>query len=300
MNRWDSPAVLQISAQLGSLLKDAVEQSQPKAPGRLALSNRYNLRNMDMPSPQGTTNTPSLQPALELIYLATLEPEQASETLRKLLLNNPNYFSSLAENSFRIVLNLNGDTVYESLGCVRYIPLLDQIYASINLRRDMGYSFHVGHPNSREYIRFYLSCDRGATWQDKGMSAVNVVDQPGEKPRLCLVTKKVNLFEQYGVEDVVMVRAILSWNSIPPADAPDWTPLWGNVAETQIRIGNRDARRTRSLRTESTIQFAYEPVSRVGLGHRFDTSDARPAETLRSAGLYQTPSASHEVQAAAV
>ncbi|HEY2469403.1 MAG TPA: hypothetical protein VGI45_16400 [Terracidiphilus sp.] len=253
-----------------------------------------------MPSPHGNTSTPSLQPALELIYLATLEPEQASQCLRKLLLNNPNYFSNLAENSFRIVLNLSGDTAFESLGCVRYIPLLDQLYVSINLKRETGYSFQVGHPGSREYIRFYLSFDRGVTWQDKGISAVNVEDKPREGPRLYLVTKKVDLLQDYRAEDVVMVRAILSWNSMPPADAPDWTPLWGNVAETQIRIGSRDARRTLSLRTESRIQFANEPVSMVDLGQRFDADDVRPVETLRPTGLFRPSSVpSREYQPAA-
>ena len=255
---------------------------------------------MDMPLPHGTTNPPSLQPALELIYLATLEPEQASRSLRKLLLNNPNYFSNLAENSFRIVLNLSADTAFESLGCVRYIPLLDQVYASINLRRDTGYSFQIGRPNSHEYIRFYVSSDRGVTWHDKGISAVNVVDQPGENPRLYLVTRKVDLFEHYPAEDVVRLRAILSWNSIPPPDAPDWMPLWGNVAETQIRIGSRDDRRTRSLRAESRVQLADQPVSIVGLGHRFDTADGRPVESLKSTGLFLSSSPpSRDRQAAA-
>lgn len=244
-----------------------------------------------MPLPHGTTNASSLQPALELIYLATLEPEQASRSLRKLLLNNPTYFSNLAENSFRIVLNLSGDTTFESLGCVRYIPLLDQIYASINLKRDTGYSFRVGRSDSREYVRFYTSCDRGVTWRDEGISTVNVVDQPGENPRLYLVTRKVDLFEHYPAEDVVLLRAILSWNSIPPADAPDWTPLWGNVAENQIRIASRDVRRTRSLRAESRLQLANQPVSMVGLGHHCDTADARPVETLTSTGLFPSASA---------
>lgn len=254
-----------------------------------------------MPLPHGNTSNPSLQPALELIYLATLEPEQASQTLRKLLLNNPNYFANLAENSFRIVLNMNGDTEYESLGCVRYIPLLDQVYASIDIKRDTGYSFHVGHPSSREYIRFYLSHDRGATWQDKGISAVNVVDQPEGKTRLFLVTKKLDLLKQDRTDDdVILVRAILSWNSMPPGGKPDWTPLWGNVAETQIRIGTRDDRRRRSLRSESRIQFATETVSMVGLGHPFDTADARPVETLSSTGLFQNsqaPSREYQVTA---
>ena len=114
-----------------------------------------------MPSPIGKTFAPSLQPALELIYLATLHPEEASRGLRKLLLANPNYFQSLPESSFKVVLKMTGDTAYESLGCVSYIPLLDQIYASIEIRQDRGYSFLLGEAPSHEYVRFYLSYDRG-------------------------------------------------------------------------------------------------------------------------------------------
>lgn len=251
-------------------------------------------------SPIGRTNAPSLQPALELIYLATLEPEQASKSLRKLLLNNPNYFANLTENSFKVVLNINGDTSYESLGCVRYIPLLDRIYASINIKQHTGYSFCIGNRISGEYVRFYLSYDRGVTWHDRGMSAVNVVDEPGEKPRMYLVTKKVYLRENEAcVDDVAMVRAVLSWNSPPPPDAPEWTPLWGNVAETQIQLGAVDARRTRRLQTESKIPFADEPASKADLGRPFDSADARPVGALSSTGpFHETISQVREYQAA--
>jgi hypothetical protein len=241
---------------------------------------------MDMPSPQGKTNAFSLQPALELIYLATLEPEQASHSLRKLLLNHANYFDNLTENSFRIVLNLNADTNYESLGCVRYIPLLDRVYASINIKREAGYSFRVGPQSSREYVRFYLSFDRGTTWQDKGNCAVNVVDEPSERARTYLVTSKVGLLESLtGKEEVVLVRAILSWNFSPPADAPDWTPLWGQVAETQIRVGYRDADRARILRIDARVQSADESAWRADQGHSLFAAVARPVDTLTSTGL---------------
>ena len=275
----------------------------PRVRQVLALIEPPQTRGMDMPSPTTCeTNALSLQPALELIYLATLEPEVASRSLRKLLLNNPNYFANLTENSFKIVLNINGDNDYESLGCVRYIPLLDRVYASINIRRETGYSFYVGDQSSHEYVRFYLSYDRGVTWQDKGLSAVNVVDEQGEKARMYLVTKKISLCEPYGcADDVALVRAILSWNSPPPADTPDWTPLWGNVAETRILLGSLEARRTRSLRTESEIRFADETVSKVGLGRSFDTADVRPVGNLRPTGLFhETAAHPHEYQTTAL
>lgn len=254
-----------------------------------------------MPSPHGKTKSSSLQPALELIYLATLEPAQASQNLRKLLLNNPNYFDSLTENSFRIVLNINGDTDYESLGCIRYVPLLDRAYGAINIKQESGYSFQVGPGTSREYVRFYLSYDRGATWQDKGITAVNVADEQGERARMCLVTKKLGLLENYAlVQDVVLLRAILSWNSAPPADAPDWTPLWGNVAESQVRIGSRNARRTHSPRTEIRTQFEDETALRADLGHRSNASDTGPVDVVTLTGPISTASTlSREYQTSA-
>ena len=254
-----------------------------------------------MPSPHGK-NASSLQPALELIYLATLEPAQASRSLRTLLLNNPNYFDSLTENSFRIVLNINGDTDYESLGCVRYIPLLDRVYASINIKRESGYSFQVGRQSSLEYVRFYLSFDRGFSWQDKGVSGVNVIDEPGERTRMYLVTRKLDLLENYmPAQDVIFVRAILSWNSPPPADAPDWSPLWGNVVETEVRVGSRDVRRTRRPRTEPLVQLEDETALRADLGHSLDSSDAGPVDALTSAGpLFQSATLSRDLRATAL
>ena len=66
-----------------------------------------------MPSPHGTTSPNALQPALELIYLATLQPDLASQSLRKLLLANPNHFDNLPQASVKVVLN--------SLGLVQFI-----------------------------------------------------------------------------------------------------------------------------------------------------------------------------------
>ncbi len=194
------------------------------------------LKEWICPPPVGKTFAPSLQPALELIYLARLQPEEASQSLRKLLLANPNYFGCLPENSYKVVLNMNGDTCYESLGCVSYIPLLGQLYASIKLHQDCGYSFQVNEPASREYVRFYLSYDRGVTWHDQGLTSINVCDEAGAKKRVHLVTKRISLHEEIvEMDEPPIVRATLSWRTPPPSGTPDWTPLWGNVLEAPIQ-----------------------------------------------------------------
>jgi hypothetical protein len=241
---------------------------------------------MDMPSPIGTASPTALQPALELIYLATLRPELASQSLRKLLIANPDYFSHLPEQSFKVVLHMSGDTSFERLGCVSYIPLLDQLYASIEVKRDWGYSLQLCNSSSREYIRFYLSFDRGATWQNEGLTAITVSDDPGARARIHLVTKRMDLRERLqSVQQPPLVRAILSWNSPPPPDAPDWTPLWGNVLEIRIHSVRPDACRTDRLQPGSWVHFAGESASEVRVGRPSDLSDLGPADAPTPAGL---------------
>lgn len=242
-----------------------------------------------MPSPKVTTSPETLQPALELIYLATLQPELASQSLRKLLLANPNYFHSLPEKSFKVVLNINGDTAFERLGCVSYIPLLNQLYASVQLNHDWGYSLQLAHLSSREYVRFYLSFDRGATWQNEGLTAINVSDEPGVRSRIHLVTKRIDLSERIEPgQHPPLVRAILSWNSPPPPDAPDWTPLWGNVLDTRILTVRPDACRTDRLQPGSWVHFAGESASDTRVGRASDLSDSRPVGDSTPAGLSST------------
>ena len=238
-----------------------------------------------MPSPQVTTSPNTLQPALELIYLATLHPELASQNLRKLLLGNPNYFGNLPERSIKVVLHMNGDTTFESLGCVSYIPLLDQLYASVQIKRDWGYSLALRNSSSREYVRFYLSFDRGATWHNEGLTAFNVSDEPGGRLHIRLVTKRVELGERLKAAITPpIVRAILSWNSPPPPDAPDWTPLWGNVLDTQIHTVRPDACRTDRLQPGSWVQLADETDSEVRVGRPSDLSDSGPVGVPAPAG----------------
>ncbi|HXS75520.1 MAG TPA: hypothetical protein VN753_05035 [Terracidiphilus sp.] len=254
-----------------------------------------------MPSPHGTSSPNALQPALELIYLATLQPELASQSLRKLLLSNPDYFRHLPEKSFKVVLNMNGETGFESLGCVSYIPLLEQLYASIQLKRDWGYSLHLRNSSSREYVRFYLSLDRGETWHNEGLTAVTVTDEPGARTRIHLVTKRIALRELLeSAEHPPLVRAILSWNSPPPPDAPDWAPLWGNVLETRIPTTTTDARRSDRLQQGSWDHFADETESEVRMGRSSDLTDKRPVGTSESTGLvYPSQARSNELWALA-
>lgn len=180
---------------------------------------------------------PETQAAFEKISIAKLSPELARQNFHALLLANPNFFGNIAESPYKPVLNIQGDTAYESIGCVGYNPQLEQLRATINIKQTGGYSGGICSTGSEEYVRFYLSYDGGSTWQDQGLKAVNVFDVPGPKPLEYAVSLQISPVEKFCfIHNLPMVRAILSWNSPPPAGAPNWTPVWGNVVDAQIQI----------------------------------------------------------------
>jgi hypothetical protein len=88
-----------------------------------------------------------------------------------LLLSNPNYFGNLIESPFKVVLPISGNTHYEELGCVGFHPQQERLEAVIYIYQPSGYGTDICGPGTTEYVRFYLSFDNGATWQDQGMSS---------------------------------------------------------------------------------------------------------------------------------
>ena len=218
-----------------------------------------------MISPRNKSVAPSTQPALELIALARLSPELARQNLRALLLANPNYFGNVTGSSFKAVLNIQEDTTYESIGAVGYNPQLEQLRATINIKQSSGYSGDLSTRGSEEYVRFYLSYDGGSTWRDQGSQALKVFDAPGPKPLEFAVTLQISPRNKFCfVQHLVRVRAILSWNSPPPPGSPNWTPVWGNVVESQIQIDgsqfipHRTVLSTTDLERPEELAHAFE------------------------------------------
>lgn len=179
----------------------------------------------------------SPQPALELISLAKLSADAARQNLRALLLENPDYFGRITGSSFKAVLRIQEDATYECLSRLGYNPQLDLLEAVITLNKSDGYSIASRGYGSVEFVRFYLSLDGGFSWRDQGLRYVKVFDVPSERSRDYVVTAGIGRARTFCfIASLPRVRAILSWNSAPPRDAPDWTPVWGHVLDAQIQI----------------------------------------------------------------
>lgn len=163
---------------------------------------------------------------------------------RSLLLQNPNYFGNIEGSKFKAVFPLKANQTYESLGCVGYQPQTERLEAIVYVNEPSGYGGGLCGPGTVEYVRFYASWDNGGSWTDLGLSAFNVWDIPqgtsGRKRLEYAVTlrrafkRRICIFPQ-----VVLIRAILSWNAVPPPNTPNHIPVWGDIHNTHILVQPR-------------------------------------------------------------
>jgi hypothetical protein len=140
-------------------------------------------------------------------------------------------------------LQINGNTDYEQLECVGFDPgsvTQDALVGTLRIKRPYGYLGNLCHTGSVEYVAFWV--DWGAGWEWAGTASVRVHDITKiPKEGLCYAVYQPVNFEKHrrpcGEGAVTpRVRAILSWNSPPPAFDPNFSPGWGNRVETRIHL----------------------------------------------------------------
>lgn len=159
---------------------------------------------------------------------------------KALMLQNPNYFGNLDASPFEPIKKIVGNTTYEEMTCVGLNVPLDRLEAVIEVKQQSGYGGGICSPGTFEYVRFYVDLHDNGVFHDVGMGSVRVRNIPGAKP-LCYA-----VFEDFesvrrrcSVENLVRVRAILSWDNPPPANTPGFIPVWGNVVNVQVQIRPR-------------------------------------------------------------
>lgn len=175
------------------------------------------------------------------IKVKPVESEAMRESFKLLLLANPNYFGNLSESAFKPVKSICSNTHYEELVCLGYHPQQKQLEAVVHVYQPSGYGTDICGPGTPEFVRFYLSFDNGASWQDQGMTSFQVHNIPegteGKKRLEYAASLPIDPPAKVcWLDPLIKVRAILSWNDTPLPNQPNWTPVWGNVRETTILV----------------------------------------------------------------
>ncbi len=163
-----------------------------------------------------------------------------------MLAKNPNYFGNIPGSKLKPVFKFNKKVIYEELTCVGYNPDTENMEATFSIKKSFGYSGNLCKTGSFEYVRFYLDFHDGAGFIDQGSVAVNVHDIPATVDcknksifpikYVATLKKKTNKLSFCDNPILPTLRAILSWNYDPPADTPNWIPVWGNVFGCDVQL----------------------------------------------------------------
>lgn len=167
----------------------------------------------------------------------------------KLVATNPNYFGTLEDAPLKPVFPLKGNTTFEELTCVAFNPELSLLEATVQIKLPSGYRGDLCHAGSIEFIRFYV--DYGAGWQDAGVASFKAHDIPNARD----CNKDPNKPLTYAVAlphdptrgpcdkpTMPEVRAILSWEHMPPPGTPNWVQVWGNTVDRHVFVKPRPRR----------------------------------------------------------
>ncbi|MBT8208481.1 MAG: hypothetical protein KJO18_09420, partial [Acidimicrobiia bacterium] len=173
--------------------------------------------------------------------------EKTRSQFKTLLASNPNYFgNALGFELLKPVKKIASNTSYEELSAIGYNPRRRELQATFDIKKSGGYGGDVCDDGTLEYVRFYVETDTG--WDDAGLAAARVHDIPSgkdcvnknEHPLSYSVTVPYASFTYLcSVSRLPRARAILSWNNAPPANQPDWKPVYGSVMECNIQLDKR-------------------------------------------------------------
>jgi hypothetical protein len=172
--------------------------------------------------------------------------ERERSQFQYMLAKNPNYFGNIPDSKLTPIYKLHSNTSYEQLTCVGYNPDTANMEATFSVKKSVGYSSNLCGAGSFEFVRFYLDFHDGNGFIDQGSVAINVHDIPAEKdcnekpifPIIYVATlkKKTSKFFHCDKPILPTLRAILSWTTEPPANSPNWLPVWGNVVNCDVQL----------------------------------------------------------------
>jgi len=249
--------------------------------------------------------------------------EKERSDFKSLIVENPNYFGSIeeSEDSAKIAkaisllpkktadyltakFDLNPElfkpfkpfflkTKYEEMKCVGLYPEGDQLEAVIEIKLPKGYNGDLCKYGSKEYVAFYIDWGDGAGYQHEATTNVRVHDIPfvEEKPLHYAVKAIIPNIESRlrlcTTENIVRVKAILSWNVDPTPFGHTYNPTWGNKLVRNIQIRPKSGASAKCL-IEVVNDIHADDISQSGSNEGLAIK-VSPSTNLTVPGVFDRP-----------
>jgi hypothetical protein len=157
------------------------------------------------------------------------------EKFKEYVLANPNYFGTLPKFGGKVIKALSGDATFEQLECLGLNPASSRLEGVINIKQHSGYGTDGCGVGTVEYVRYFVQ--DGSGWHDLGLDTVQVYDLAGPLPLSYSTSVNFSAARKLcGTENILNVRAILSWNWEPTPGDPNFIPVWGNVVNARVQV----------------------------------------------------------------
>lgn len=216
------------------------------------------------------------------------EVSNSRQNFRNLILVNPNHFGNLLIEGNLADAKFKSNVSYESIGSVGYQPQFERLHAVVFVNQTSGYGGSICQNGTQEYVRFYLSFDDGATWVDQGVSTFAAHDVTSNKSRLeYAVTLKISPPRPFCFNpSVIKCRAILSWNFLPPANVPNFQPVWGQVHDTNIAVEPREQIIFQDLLEVAKLKLPSALLNTIDLSQTVKTIEQEPHSAVELHKMY--------------
>jgi hypothetical protein len=216
--------------------------------------------------------------------VANLEPERAN--FKQLILGNLNFFGNMPEIGLKPVKPMAGNTKFEQLNCIGLNPAAGQLEAVVDIKEHFGYEGNACTNGSHEYVRFYV--EHAGVWHDIGSVAFTAFDLAGPLPLSYTVAKSLNEVRKFCTQqNLLKVRGILSWNWEPPANQPNWVPVWGNVLNVTVQVAPLIRFTLADAHKASLVTISSEIMSSLNLSQEIEHAEQNAPSFAEMKELYK-------------
>lgn len=148
-------------------------------------------------------------------------------------------------NSFYDFFNGSGektDVSFEELTCIGLNTLTDRLGAVIHIKKSGGYNGNLCTNGSREHIAFWADWNNNGIFdQYLGTVSLNVHDisnipQDGLYYTVQLPINVTDRLRICNFPNIIRVRAVLSWESLPSTTNPNLLNHWGNFKDALVQL----------------------------------------------------------------
>lgn len=168
------------------------------------------------------------------------------------------------------VQNNFANVTYEELTCVGLNTATDTVGAVVKIKKSSGYSGDLCHKGSMEHVAFWADWNNDGVFEEYlGTSSfethdISNVPADGIFYNVSLMINSSQHRESCANSNVIRIRAVLSWESLPSATDPNQLSFWGNRVDSLVQI--RPGRKTGGNLNMDIFSINDVPVNNIDLG----------------------------------